>query len=194
MLQQERRGHVTSNWRSLFNGRSTIARRDPTLTASPVHSPKSPAPRLGIAILTSPTISIPGVTGHRVSTADEVTSPAATGALVTSPQGTNGSPTIQSSESGPPPRPQQPHLPSPRLEENWFRHDRGISGRRQHAEKFQRTALKKGGRPHSNKKRFLSRCSGRLKLFRCLGTGVALFGVLGVCRLNIPCVIQSRLG
>jgi hypothetical protein len=168
--------------RSLFNGRSTISSQSFT---SSVVSPKSPAPRLGLSILSSPTIDLPGLPSHLSPPSRAPLSPHSFRDM-TSPTGMTVAalPSARSrwshSTVHPPPssRPRsQPN--SPRRNWDW-EHVRTSSG----DTRRRRTRRMKHGRPRGATKGILREKAGRVKLIRCLGLGILLGVGLTVCTFD----------
>lgn len=164
--------------RTLFHGRSSISSQN---SPSSVDSPKSPAPRLGLSILLSPTIDLPGLPSQRSPSSQTPAPPQSTSRLA-SPTGS----TIFAPPSAWSRQP-QPHSPtqtlsqsrqsSPRTDWNW-EHVRDSSGnvRRRRKRRIGQT------RPRHGMKSILQSKTGRLKLLRCLGLGSLLAIGLTVCK------------
>jgi hypothetical protein len=179
MLEKQQRNGFAGRLRSLFNGRSTISSQVPPLS---VVSPKSPAPRLGLSILSSPTIDIPGLPSHRSPSSRSPTSRHSVNG-VRSPTGVTIAAPPSSRSRRSPALPPSPPLPqsgrsSPRTNWEW-EHVRDNSGHTRRRRRRART----NGRPRSNKKSLLRQKAGRMKLFRCLGLGLVLAIGLTVCKL-----------
>jgi hypothetical protein len=168
--------------RSLLHGRSSISSPN---SPSAVISPKSPAPRLGLSVLLSPTIDLPGLPSH-----GSQSSP-----VPAQHQTTRGisSPTASTISSRPAWRRQsQPitQAPSPILSQSgqrgqsssqsrWdWEHVRDNSGRVRRRRR-RRTGQK---RPRDGIKGILRSKTGRLKLLRCLGLGSLLVIGSTVCK------------
>lgn len=169
--------------RSLFDGRSIISSQNPP---SSTVSPKSPAPRLGLSILLSPTIDLPGLPSHVSPSSRAPASPQPIG-RVTSPTGsTITAPPFASSRQ---PR-STIHSPSPtfapsghssrRTDWNW-EHVRDNSGsvRRRPRRRMEQA------RPQHGIKGILREKAGRLKLIRCLGLGSLVVVGLAICKLGV---------
>jgi hypothetical protein len=164
--------------RTLFHGRSSISSQN---SPSSVDSQKSPAPRLGLSILLSPTIDLPGLPSHTSPSSQTPAPPESTSRLA-SPTGSTIS-ALPSAWSRQP----RPHSPlqalshpgqsSPQTDWNW-EHVRDGSGnvRRRRKRKMGQT------RPKHGMKSILRSKTGRLKLLRCLGLGSLLAIGLTVCK------------
>jgi hypothetical protein len=183
MVDKEQYTGFAGRFRSLFDGRSTIASQS---LPSSVVSPKSPAPRLGVSILSGPRIDLPGLPSHLSPSSRSPTSP--------HPDLRAGSPSPTAIAAPPSARSRQhpssafpPTPPIPRSERssprsNWdWEHVRDSSGNTRR----RRRRLREAVRPRGAKKSLLREKAGRLKLIRCLGLGLLLTVGLSVCKLTL---------
>lgn len=177
MVDTKQSEGVASRIRSLFSGRSTISSQSPTVLLSP----KSPAPRLGLSILSSPTIDIPGIPSHHFLSS-RTTSPQFVQGIA-SPIGANlpTPPSAISRNFHSVTDPSSPGLQrsSPRRNQEW-EHIRNDSGSRV------RRRQRPNTRPHGVRKSILHEKAGRMKLLRCVGLGSLLAIGLTVCAFNFP--------
>ena len=173
--------------RSMLHGRSSIS--SPS-SPSLINSPKSPAPRLGLSILVSPTIDLPGLPSH-VSQSPQVQAQPQSTRGITSPTGS----TTSSRSAGA--RQSQPIIqhPSQTLSQSGQRGQRGQSSPqsrwdwehvRDSSGSVRRRRKRRMGRsgPRDGIKGILRSKTGRLKLLRCLGLGSLLVIGLTVCKQN----------
>ena len=183
MAIKEQQSGFTRRLTSLFNGRSTIASQSFPSSAA---SPKSPAPRLGVSILSSPRIDLPGLPSHaspslrspvsRYSNEEELSPPPTTISAPASVRSRQDQPsTFPPSQSL-----AQSGRRSPRSNWEW-EHVRDSSGNTRR----RRKRLREHVRPRGARKTILREKAGRLKLIRCLGLGLLLAVGFSVCRLNI---------
>lgn len=169
---------------SLFNGRSTF--RSQILPSSAV-SPKSPAPRLGVSILSSPRIDLPGLPSCAAPSSLPPVSPYSNEEALSPPLTAIAAPaSVYSSRDQPSTlSPSTPSAESRRhpLQSNWqWEHVRDSSGNTRR----RRKRLREHVRPRGAKKGILQEKAGRLKLIRCLGLGFTLAVGLSICRPTIP--------
>jgi hypothetical protein len=182
MVEEKLQSGLAGRIRSLFNGRSTISsQRFP----SSVVSPKSPAPRLGLSILASPTIDLPGLPSHLSPPSRVPMSPHSFRGM-TSPTGVTVAPppsarSRRSHSTIHPPSscPLRSEPNSPRRNWGW-EHVRNSSG----STRRRRTRRKELGRPPGAIKGILREKAGRIKLIRCLGLGILLGVGLTVCTFD----------
>ena len=179
MVDNQPRNGFATRLKSLFNGRSTIARQSPP---SSLVSPKSPAPRLGVSILSSPRIDLPGLPSHLSPSSRTPTSAHSDHEASSPPPSTVAAPASalfrQDPSSTVPPTP--PLVPSGRSSppSTWrWEHVRDSSGN----VRKRRRRLRDAARPRGAKKSLLRERAGRLKLMRCLGLGILLAVGLSVC-------------
>ena len=151
---------------SLFHGRSTISSRR---TSDAVLSPKSPAPRLGLSILTSPTIDLPGLPSHE--------------ARSRSPRSPEGQRSVRDGDITVPPSARARRLrdegpPEDTSQSNWRWEDviDSAGGRTRRRRRIQKRP--RGARGILREK------EGRMKLLRCLGFGLLLAVGVSVCMYN----------
>lgn len=179
MVNIEQRNGFGTRLKSLFNGRSTIARQS---LPSSIVSPKSPAPRLGVSILASPRIDLPGLPSHLSPFPRSPTSTHLDHGGCSPPPATIAAPaSALSRQDASPAFPLSPHLhcttrSSPPSTWQW-EHVRDSSGNTRR----RRRRLREAVRPRGAKKSLLREKTGRLKLVRCLGLGLLLAVGLSVC-------------
>lgn len=178
MVDKKQQNSLAGRVLSMLNGRSTISSHD---SASSVMSPKSSAPRLGLSILSSPTIDLPGLPSHGPPSSRMPVSPYAVGG-VQSPDrdiivGQPSATPRQSAVSVLPPSQAliRPGQSSPRrnLDREYVRGgSENIRRRRKRA---------KIARPRTAAKSIFRAKAGRMKLIRCLASGSLLAIGLTVC-------------
>ena len=145
----------------IFPGRSTPTRSP---RRSTTETPKSPAPQLGLPVLTSP-IDLPGLTSE---SRPQTQSPA----HVTSPTSARRSTRFDHVIDIPPTSPQS------RDADEWVTEQvRDRAGNRTTRRRRVR------GRP-KGARHLLHAKAGRMKLFRCIGFGILLAAGVSVCRCS----------
>lgn len=183
MVEGKQQNGVVGRLKLLLNGRSTISRQGSLSSAA---SPKSIAPRLGVSILSSPTIDIPGISPYRSPTS-RLPSPHSARELPSS--------TVNTLAEPPHTRPRQPAAsaspPSPPLARTGRSSPR--DGGWEHVRLNSDTAHGRGrrrkkARPRAAARSIFREKSGRFKLIRCVALGTLLAVGLTVCKL------QSSLG
>lgn len=172
---------ITGRLKRMFNGRSTISRQNsPPL----VVSPKSPAPRLGLSILSSPTIDLPGIPSHVLPSSRASISPRSIHRIT--PQDAIAIAAPSSARSGQSrsaahsvlPNPSRSEVTSPRTNWDW-EHVRDHSGsirRRRRKRAIEQV------RPRHGVKSILQEKAGRSKLIRCFALGLLLAVGLTICK------------
>ncbi len=174
---------INGRLRSMFSGRSTISRQS---SLPLVVSPKSPAPRLGLSILSSATIDLPGLPSHVSPSSRASTSPRSIRGLASQLSITIAAPSSARSRQSHStthcvsPDPSQSGQTSPRANWDW-EHVRSRSGS---IRRRRRKRPIKQGRPRRGVKSILQEKAGRLKLIRCLALGLLLAVGLTVCKFE----------
>jgi hypothetical protein len=170
---------LSGRLRGLFNGHSTISRR---ISASDILSPKSPAPRLGLSILSSPRIDLAGLPSHTSPSAR--VSPRSATSWAPSPTGPNVliPPPVRSRQShpsisSPHARPTRPNRGSPRTQWEW-EETRDSTGNTRRI----RRRIAGIVQPKRAAKSIFREKAGRMKLIRCLVLGSLLAVGLIICR------------
>ena len=168
--------------RSLFHGRSTISSHS---SASTLVHRDPPAPRLGLAILSRPTINLHGPPSH-VSPSSRASASRRSTSELSSPTGstTCGPPSARSRQSFPavrsPPSSSSRSGQSPPWP-NWqLEYVRDSSG----TMRTRRKPKTEHGRPRHGMKSLFREKAGRLKLIRCVALGSLLAVGLAVCKLR----------
>lgn len=181
MIHEKQQNGLAGRIRTLFTGRSSFSSQN---FHPSVGSPKSPGPRLGISILSSPTIDIPGLHAQ--------TSPSSR--LSASPhliEGTN-SPTSFSIAVLPPARSRQsafsvhPSSPPPPRSGQSSPHTNGQweSVRDRSGNTRRRRRRSEHARSRRGVKNMFREQAGRMKLIRCVGLGSILAIGLTVCEID----------
>ena len=172
---------ITGRLRSMFNGRSTISRQNaPPL----VVSPKSPTPRLGLSILSSPTIDLPGLPSHVSPSSRPTVSPRSIhgltpqeGITIAAPPSARSAQSHSAAHSVTP-NYSRSEVTSPRTIWDW-EHVRDRSG---NMRRRRRKRAIRQVRPRHGVKSILQEKAGRSKLIRCLGLGLLLAVGLTICK------------